>query len=257
MAAAKATAGLASLGAALVLSLSALGCGTEVDLGSDVLWTARFEGATFDEWTVEGGGAEAYPTPPNLLEISEERARRGRFAAKLTIDAATEQQQTSQLVLRRDLPPDAYYSAWYYLPRSVNVETFWVIAKFRTELAATADELYDLDLVNLPGGEMTLVLYDHRLPGRVPLELEPVVPVGQWFQVEARFRNVPDDRAHVTVWVDGRRIVDLPGTVSPGAPWLEWYACSIGARLSSGPAVLYVDDAAMSRSRVGPTGFID
>ena len=55
------------------------------------------------------------------------------------------------------------------------------------------DELYDLDLVNLDSGEMSLQLYDHRRQAIVPLDVaDPVVPVGQWFQIEAFYRNAQD-----------------------------------------------------------------
>jgi hypothetical protein len=40
-------------------------------------------------------------------------------------------------------------------------------------------------------------------------------------------------------------------------PWVEWDACNIGQDLTPSTAVLYVDDCAVSRSRVGPTGIID
>jgi hypothetical protein len=39
-------------------------------------------------------------------------------------------------------------------------------------------------------------------------------------------------------------------------PFVEWNACSIGADLTPSVAEIYVDDAAVSRSRVGPNGII-
>jgi hypothetical protein len=119
------------------------------------------------------------------------------------------------------------------------------------------DELYDLDLINLDSGEMSLQLYDHSRQAVVPLdEANPVVPVGQWFQIEAFYRNAQDATGRLTFWLDGRPIIDLANQRTASTPWIEWNACSIGENLTPGTAVVYVDDCAVSRSRVGPNGII-
>ena len=95
-----------------------------------------------------GGDALAFPQPPNLIEVSGERVRHGGYAAKLTIDAPPGGSRGSAVLARAGdpLPAEAYYSAWYYLPRSISVGMYWVIFKFRQQDQATMDELYDLDL---------------------------------------------------------------------------------------------------------------
>jgi len=243
-------------------AVTATGC-AELDVGSDVLWTARFETGSFSEWTGVGGGAvETFPTPPNMAEVSNERAHRGGSAAKMTVTAPSgEPRQTAQLTRAGGLPADAYYSAWYYLPVSVNVGTYWVIFKFRTrdDLSdpSTATERFDLDLTNMPTGEMTLYLYDHRMGGNVPLAVpDPVVPVGSWFHVEAHYRDTPEGTGRVTYWLDGRLLVDVTTPALGTAEWVEWNVCSIGENLSPATAVLYIDDCAVSRTRVGPAGVI-
>ena len=82
----------------------------------------------------------------------------------------------------------------------MTVGTYWVIFKFRMRTDAdnpnTADELFDVNLDNLPTGEMTLRLFDHRSGGDIPLDVaSPVVPVGGWFQVEGFYRNTQDQAA--------------------------------------------------------------
>jgi hypothetical protein len=253
------TARFASLLAAAVV-VAGGGCGPRLDVGSDVLWTGLFEVNTFDEWIGDGAGtAQAFPAPPNLNEISSERVRHGSYAAKLTIDAPMGGSRASAVLTRAGdpLPPQAYYSAWYYLPRSITVDGYWVIFKFRQQDQATMDERYDLDLINLPTGEMSVRLYDHQRGGDVDLDVpSPVVPVGQWFQVESFYRNTPDGSGRLTFWLDGRQIVDIANQPMAPTPWIEWNACSIGQDLTPSMAVLYVDDAAVSRTRVGPSGVI-
>jgi hypothetical protein len=247
---------------ALVAGVGAAGCGPQLDLGSNLIWTATHELGSFDEWTAgSAGAAQAFPAV-NTIEISEEHAHRGRFAAKLTIDATGDAvQETAELYRNGLLPREAYYSAWYYLPRSIDVVGFWVIFKFR--IRATVDdpnssaELYDLDLTSLPGGEMTLVLFDHRAAAQLPLAVtDPIVPVGAWFQLEAFYRNAPDDSGRVTYWLDGRLVADVTGRPGGPNPWVQWEACSVGEELTPNTAILYVDDAAISGQRVGPQGII-
>jgi hypothetical protein len=237
-------------------AMAAAGCGPRLDVGSDLLWMATHESGDFREW-MEGDGGDAITFPTgNTVEVSNERPHTGGLAAKLTISPGADGQQQNAVLQRfGELPQEAFYSAWYYLPRSVGVRTFWVIFKFQMQSAATGNQLYDLDLVNLPSGEMSLILYDHRTADRVALDVtDPVVPVGQWFHLEAFYRNANDTTGHATFWLDGRAIVDIANQPMAPTSWVEWDACSVGENLDPVPAVIFVDDAAISRTRVGPTG---
>jgi hypothetical protein len=238
----------------------AAGCG-RLDVGSDLLWTSRFETADFREWTgVQGGDAQAFPMPPNMISVSNAEAHTGSFSAALTITAGPDgAQENAGLSRAGGLPTEAYYSAWYYLPRSVSVGTFWVIFKFRERTNAsdpmTAAELYDMDLATLPSGEMTLQLYDHTTTANIPLDVtDPVVPVESWFQLEAFYRAANDDSGRLTYWLDGQQVVDVAGRPTSPTSWVEWDATSVGENLTPETVTLYVDDCAISQSRVGLTG---
>src|SRR3954467_7573421 len=70
---------------ALLGSASMLGCGQQLDVGSDVLWTARFESGDLSEWmTVSGGGAAAFPAP-NVVDVSNGQVRRGQNTPRVGI----------------------------------------------------------------------------------------------------------------------------------------------------------------------------
>ena len=159
-----------------------------------------------------------------------------------------------------ELPPEAYYSAWYYLPHTISVGTFWILFKFRlrTDAAdpASDDEFFDLGLVNAADGSLTLSIYDHRSGMNLPIVTPaPVVPVSVWFQIEAYYRNAQDDTGRLTVWLDGRQVAELNGPMAP-TPWVEWDVVNVGANLTPPAAVVAIDDCAISFSRVGPTGVI-
>jgi hypothetical protein len=241
---------------AALTALPGAACGPRLDVGSDLLWTATHETGDFSEWMQEDAGNAITFPDGNTVEVSTETVHGGSRAAKLTISPGADGQQHNAMLQRfGELPREAFYSAWYYLPRSVAVRTFWVIFKFQMQSAATGNQLYDLDLVNLPSGEMSLVLYDHRTASGVTLDVtDPVVPVGRWFHIEAFYRNASDASGRATFWLDGRAIVDIANQPMAPTSWVEWDACSVGENLDPVPAVIFVDDAAISRTRVGPTG---
>ena len=110
----------------LLLAALAAGCGP-LDVGSDLLWTARFETGDFSEWTgVAGGDAQAFPMPPNMIAVSNGQPHTGSYSAALTITAGSDgAQENAGLSRAAGLPVEAYYSAWYYLPQSVSVGPFW------------------------------------------------------------------------------------------------------------------------------------
>lgn len=252
-----------TLAAAALLASFTAACGPRMDLGSDVLWTSRFEDGTFDEWTgVSGGSANAYPTPGNTIAVSNAYAHHGSYAALLTIDAGTDGAQANTGLTRKGgLPVEAYYSAWYYLPRTISVGTFWILLKFRLRTdasdASTENEFYDLELTNAADGSLTLLLYDHQSGLDVPLvSPAPVVPVSVWFQIEAFYRNAQDDTGRLTIWLDGQQVVDVTGQPMAPTPWVEWDVVNVGENLTPSTAVVAVDDCAISLSRVGPTGII-
>jgi len=249
--------------AAFLLVVTAAGCGPRVDVGSDLLWTALFEGGNLNEWTgVPGGAAQATPSPPNTIAVTTAAAHHGSYGAQLTIDAGPDGvQENAGLDRKGDLPVAAYYSAWYYLPQTVSVGTFWLIFKFRQRTVAddpsTEGELYDVDLINTPGGEMTVALYDHRIAADVPLDVaSPIVPISVWFQVEAFYRNADDDTGRLTLWLDGQQIVDVNGKAMAPTPWVEWDVVNVGENLTPNVVTVSVDDCAVSLSRVGPTGLL-
>ena len=157
--------------------------------------------------------------------------------------------------LKDNLPTDAFYSAWYYLPHSTTVNGYWVIQKFRrrTDPAdpSTEGELFDLDLYTLPSGEMSFRVFDHRTASNLPMLVDPpIVPVDGWFLLEARYRNASDATGRLTVWLGSLEVIDLAGATGP-SPWIQWAVSSVGQDLTPTANVLYVDDCAIAEARIG------
>jgi len=135
----------------------------------------------------------------------------------------------------------------------------WVIMKFRMRTVlddpTTEAELFDVNFQNPSVGAMSLRLYDHRSGDRTLDVPNPVVSVGAWFQLEAFYRDAADATGRLTLWLNGVQILDLPGATGPTA-WVAWDVVSVGDDLTPDTAIIYVDDCAISQSRVGLTGLI-
>jgi hypothetical protein len=59
----------------------------------------------------------------------------------------------------------------------------------------------------------------------------------------------------LSVWLDGRLVADIAKpTGAPG--WVGWRVGNMGLDLDPKTVSLYVDDCALSRVRVGPTGVL-
>ena len=113
----------------------------------------------------------------------------------------------------------------------------------------------DIDVRSLPGGELILSVFDHRAPYlRSPTPPTAIVlPIGRWFQVEALFRDLSDDRGRLVVWLDGQVNYDIARPFGINNT-VYWSVCSSSYGFSPAESAIYVDDAAVSVGRVTPLG---
>lgn len=196
------------------------------------------------------------------IVITSEEAHSGRFSAKLSGYANLMDTETAQagagLFRQTVYPEEAYYSVWYYLPQSYVTTTPWIILKFKGVVGLDAGmipgyaELLDLSLESLPGGGMTLGLSDARhVYGSSPLpDPVPIVPIGQWFQIESFYRNTTDTNGELAIWLNGTKIYDVVRPTGPN-PMVFFSPCSFTFDLVPAEGVIYIDDVAVSYSRIG------
>ena len=232
-------------------------CNPHLNLGSSILWSARPETGDFSEWTEGGkGGAEA-DAPDTAIAVSTDFAHSGRYSAKLT-NGAVSMYEDTHLWREDNYPAEAYYSAWFYLPRAYQTTVDWSIVQFQVPISGDAGvigQLLDIDLRSLPDGDLILSVYDHRAAYLRSPTPDPaiLVPVGQWFQIEAFYRNVNDDSGRLTVWLDGQLNYDVQRPFGANST-VYWTVSSKTYGLSPAESAIYVDDAAVSLTRVTPTG---
>ena len=198
------------------------------------------------------------------------------------------------LVKEGPFPQGAYYSAWYYIPGPgpYNTISGWNIFELNVPNdvvvpndggadgdviadaqplsdAAPPTHLLDLSLESMPPSEkLALVLSDARhayLTNAFPATV-PAVPIGRWFQLECYYNNTPTSDGELRVWLDGQEVYDIHRPMSTNA-WVAFVPCSLvddvvvgdggSAGADASPElVIYIDDVAISWSRVGPDGLL-
>lgn len=242
-----------------LLSLVACGaCSSQLDLGSDVSWAASHESGTLDEWLAAPGGGSLLDDAGSTVEASEAQAHSGKYSLKISDLGASDIDGPG---MYRELvdAPDAYYSAWYYLPREYQTRSQWTIQKFRWRSASEPSVVshgYDLNLRTLPGGEVVLYVFSHNQEYlQAPLAAPPaLVPLETWFQIETLYRPRNDETGQVSVWLDDRLVYDLRSRRTAGANDVLWSVCSVGEDVTPLPKELFVDDVAISRTRLTRNG---
>jgi len=232
----------------------ACGCGPRLELGSDLLWSARHETGDLSEWTADMKGGSAADMPDTSIALSTEHAHGGRYAVKLT-NAAVSNYEQVRLWRADQYPQAAYYSAWFYLPRAYETMNDWTIMQLRNPLSTdstTISLLLDIDLRSLPNGDMIVSVYDHRqeyLRAATPDPAVPV-PIGAWFQLQAFFDYSARSDGRFALWLNGRLLYDLPRAFDVNGT-VYFTVCSVSQALSPTDSILYVDDATVSLTGVG------
>ncbi len=189
--------------------------------------------------------------------VTTEVARSGRYAARLYLPNARSREQGARLfrwcepILHREL----YYGCWYYFPRRYRVDWsgygWWNIMQWKSR--GSLNGKFGLNVTNRPDGEMYVFLGRGGDSGGGRWDQDVVgVPVERWFHLEAYYRKAADDSGRVTVWQDGVQILDLDGVQTANSDDLGWSVNNYGAHIDPGDVWVYVDDATISTSRVGP-----
>ena len=250
---------LAARIACVALTLTCAACGPQLDLGSNVTWATNHESGTLDDWLLPpGGGVFQDEATNDLVSIAAGPAHSGQYSLKLSNGGSSD---TDGPAVYRELvdPEEAYYSAWYYLPRAYITNSQWTIQKFRSRSETDPDIVshgHDLNLRTLPGGEVILYVVSHD-PAylQAPLANPPAfVPTETWFHLEVLFRARTDETGRLLVWLDDRLVYDLENRRTAGSSDLLWSPCSVGKDVTPSPKVIYVDDAAISHTRVTSSG---
>ncbi|MDF3065066.1 MAG: hypothetical protein K0R38_667 [Polyangiaceae bacterium] len=231
------------------------GAGGEPDDG--ILWSADHEAGSLVEWD-EGPDADAggyYADGESPAYVSEP-AHSGNGSAQATIDTAadTGAGQIARLY-RRIETREGYYSAWFNLAEDHIPSAWWSIFLFRAVKDRNASQdLWSVNLTRTDADELTLSLYDH-VSGKTTAAPSPppIVPIEEWFQLQAYLEQSYDEPSHLIVWLNGARVFELTNAASPPeAQPVYWVIGNGGAKLTPPISTVYVDDAVISSTLIEP-----
>ncbi len=247
---------------ATVFTCSSLGCSDPLRLGTDLLWTADQETGTLEQWTRDGQGEAVEPRTPGSDEASSITpstvvAHSGSYALELVNPTGWSQDYEGPSLYHALGPEsDAYYSAWFLLPEDYRIEPHLTLLRLRSRDPATGDLFNgeELQLRSLPsGGYVLQVFSNHNNFLREPIaDPAPLVQAKRWFQIEARFE--PQSSGRLRVWLDGLLFYDLPRRPGAAGSEIAFTVCNVAQTAEPSPVIVYVDDAAVSLSRVSPSG---
>ena len=264
---------LALAGCFSLAALSAA-CSEPLLIGDDVLWSADQETGDLSQWTTAGVGQTVFnegdakmPTldltsePPNDevdVSVTTDAAHSGSYALKLSNPGNDDMRETGMELLRVVGPvDDAFYSAWFMLPVDFTIEPSLTIARLRSRNSeGNVLNGEELQLRSLPTGGYVLQVFNNSSAFlREPLPEEPPhLEAGVWSQIEARYEAQVGGR--LRVWLNGKLVYDLSGRPGATGDEVVFSVCNTGERFEPAPLVLFVDDVAVSLSRVGPNGLL-
>jgi hypothetical protein len=153
-------------------------------------------------------------------------------------------------------PKDAYYySAWYYIPSNVKPKVWWNVMQWKsTQSGGSSEPIYVIDIGDY-GGKLRLYLSykPNKSVARVYEHNVVDVPTDQWFQIEAYYKRSQTNTGQIVIWQDGVEILRVSNTDTVLSDnTIHWSVNNYTDDIEPNPLTIYVDDAAMSETRLGP-----
>jgi hypothetical protein len=206
----------------------------------DVPWTTSFE-TGFCDYARAGG--YCYSAPDAAYEIVDAPVRSGQSAAafSVTSDSSLDGVQ-ARCFLEGELPTEAVYGAWFYLPALAENTGNWNLMHFQGGEPPVLHGLWDVSLGSAEDGSLFLYPFDFLGEGvRLP-DSAPEVPIESWFHVELRLRRAMDATGEVALYQDGVLVMELTGLVTDDTDFGQWYVGNLADALTPSDSTIYVDD---------------
>lgn len=256
---------------ALVLCSLGLASASAGAAGAEIIWRADMETGNLSQWergrtALAGQSVDSGDCRRPRSGVSREVARSGRFSMAMTIDTSRTESACRQYRYEETQSGwPLFYSAWFYLPRFHEVDDFWNLIQFKSKrFDDVRGVFWVLDLEDREQGRNLYLKLRWKGEAFGPYaesrgKARKVytqrrrlnVPVGRWFHVEVYLRQSERFDGRIIVWQDGTRIYDVANVRTRwprGDQRMSMNAYSNG--LAPPVATLYVDDAAISTTRV-------
>lgn len=221
---------------------------------SGVLWRATFEPGDLSEWNGDGNGGVFVANITTRPSVTTDFAHTGRYAGKADIKPSN---MASLQYFFRDAPSpaEAYYSAWFYIPGTFTVKGNWLsLVHFQDSDGKNAIPTWDVNLNPQTDGSLTAQLYNY-VTAKPVFQAQPVpVPIAKWVHFELLMKKAKGPTGGIAVWQDGTVILKADDVATIQSDLTEWMVGGASDGISPGQGSVYVDDATISLTRVGPGG---
>jgi hypothetical protein len=187
--------------------------------------------------------------------ITSERAHTGTQALKVSISVEGGMTSANYMYRQAATPAEAYYGAWFLIPQNYTVKDWWNILHFvgsQTGDGRNEVSLWDVDLRSSADGSLALYVYEFGGTKQHNPASPRAFPIGVWVQLEVLFHKAPDNSGRFAVYQDGALLIDVNGVRTAPNDWLRWAVGSASSNIAPTPADVYVDDAAISLTRISP-----
>ena len=233
---------------------------------SSIIWSADHETGSMSQWP--GATLNWDSGLCTYHGVSRDHARSGLYSMKLTLDTSAGKAGCRQ-ARNQEIQSGGtyYYSAWYYLPKSVTaIGGHWNTFQFKSKEPTgvrSSDPMWTIDFagstprprLSWKGGEYGLAgpQATDGVAAKYYGQTLTTVPVGRWTHLEVYLKQSSEFNGHITVWHDGQLLWDIPNVrtkhAGDGRPY--WSVNNYAANLSTNPYPMYIDDATISTGRLG------
>lgn len=239
---------------------------------TSAVWHADHEVGNLSEWR-EGTSKTPEQDSKSCFRpsngVSSEVAYSGKYSMKMSIDSTVDGSGCRQFRYPEILTgKDYYYSAWFYFPENYKVNGWSNLFQFKAKNSdgSKNDPIWNLRVSNRSNGNMYFYLnFKGSKAGlKGPMAGDPVqdknyqqslldIPVRKWTHMEAYFRQSSAYGGRITVWQDGVQLFDFDNVITKFTSGdNRWSVNAYGHNITPNPFTVFIDDAAVSSTRLGP-----
>jgi hypothetical protein len=235
---------------------------------ANILWSADFETGDMSQW--DG----LWNSGLGNAAVTTQHAHSGKYSAALTVSNVNSENVSGTRLAKdhlgvNDVLPDAYYSVWYYFPLEVIAPSWWNVFQWKSRWnrqdTSSSDPIYSVNIGTRRDGSMYYYLYDHvgsdgtyNTSGVGRKASAPInIPLNTWVHLECYYKWSTSDNGQVSCWQNGQPLWNVQGVVTEynygqvSNP-RQWMVNNYTDNTSPSTQTFYVDDAAISISRIGP-----
>ncbi|HEY5955685.1 MAG TPA: heparin lyase I family protein, partial [Polyangiaceae bacterium] len=220
---------------------------THDNMRFDATWSTDFENG-FCDYSV--GNGSCYSTGSASYQIVESPVHGGKYAAAFSV-IADGTGTNSRCHRDGELPAQATYGAWYYIPALATNSDNWNLLHFQggSSPDVRLGNLWDVSLDNDDTGGLRLSVFDSISNSSMTLSNTPAIPIGSWFHIEVFLKRASDATGEISVYQDGITVLHATELITDNTTYGQWYVGNLATKLTPTMSTVYVDDVTIKPSR--------